>query len=142
MNEPKWKEIETMIAGSRDALVCSLDDNGFPNAKAMFINAREGMKVFWFSTNVSAERTHLLLKRPQVCIYIYDPERIHGLMLTGRMEVLRDNETKAAHWKEGDERYYPLGPTDPDYCMLRFTAEKGNYWSMGKYTFDVTDIHS
>ena len=25
--------------------------------------------------------------------------------------------------------YYPEGVTDPDYCVLRFTAETGRYYS-------------
>ena len=32
-------------------------------------------------------------------------------------------------WQEGDTMYYPLGVTDPDYCVLRFTAESGRYYS-------------
>jgi general stress protein 26 len=137
MNEQDRKEIEVLIAGSRDAIVCSVDGAGFPNAKAMFLRAREGTKVFWFSTNVSAERTRQLTDRPEACVYFFDPERIRGLMLTGHMAVHRDAETKEAYWQEGDERYYSLGPTDPDYCMMRFTAEKGNYWGGGKRVFEV-----
>lgn len=25
-------------------------------------------------------------------------------------------------WREGDMEYYPGGVTDPNYCVLRFTA--------------------
>ena len=25
--------------------------------------------------------------------------------------------------------YYPKGVNDPDYCVLKFTAEKGRYYS-------------
>ena len=32
-------------------------------------------------------------------------------------------------WQEGDTMYYPEGVTDPDYCVLRFTAERGRYYS-------------
>ena len=39
-----------------------------------------------------------------------------------------------------DEKYYPLGPTDPDYCILRFTADKGNYWGLQKHLFSVDTI--
>lgn len=31
--------------------------------------------------------------------------------------------------REGDTMYYREGVTDPDYCVLRFTAEKGRYYS-------------
>ena len=50
-------------------------------------------------------------------------------MLTGRMEVLEDSVYKEMIWQEGDTMYYPEGVTDPDYCVLRFTAEQGRYYS-------------
>ena len=34
-------------------------------------------------------------------------------------------EAKQMIWLEGDTMYYPQGVTDPDYCVLKFTAEKG-----------------
>lgn len=50
-------------------------------------------------------------------------------MLTGQMEVLEDADTKQMIWHEGDTMYYPQGVTDPDYCVLKFTAAKGRYYS-------------
>lgn len=45
------------------------------------------------------------------------------------MEVLHDSASKEMIWKHGDEMYYPKGVTDPDYCVLRFTAQSGRYYS-------------
>ena len=45
------------------------------------------------------------------------------------MEVLEDSFYKEMIWQEGDTMYYPEGVTDPDYCVLRFTAEQGRYYS-------------
>ena len=49
-------------------------------------------------------------------------------MLKGKMEVLTAPETKEMIWRKGDTMYYPGGVTDPDYCVLRFTAESGRYY--------------
>jgi len=76
-----------------------------------------------------------------VCsIYFLDSANIHGLMLTGRMKVYMDAETKLAFWRPGDEMYYSLGPEDPDYCMVCFTAEEGNYWGQQKVLFQVDSL--
>jgi general stress protein 26 len=41
-------------------------------------------------------------------------------------------------WREGCEKYYPLGVTDPDYSVLRFTARWGNYYhGLANVTFEV-----
>ncbi|MCO8187440.1 hypothetical protein NKE62_10950 [Akkermansia sp. Marseille-P9185] len=50
-------------------------------------------------------------------------------MLLGSMEVLEDSIYKEMIWREGDTMYYPEGVTDPDYCVLRFTATQGRFYS-------------
>ena len=32
-------------------------------------------------------------------------------------------------WQEGDTMYYPEGVTDSDYCVLKFTAVSGRFYS-------------
>jgi general stress protein 26 len=49
-------------------------------------------------------------------------------MFKGTMEVLRDKVSKEMIWKTGDEIYYPEDVTDPDYCVLKFTAYNGRYY--------------
>ena len=49
-------------------------------------------------------------------------------MLKGKMEVLTDRETKQMIWKKGDTVFYKGGVDDPDYCVLKFTAESGRYY--------------
>ena len=51
-----------------------------------------------------------------------------GVMLKGKMEVLTDQETKNMIWKKGDTMFYKGGATDPDYYVLRFTAESGRFY--------------
>ncbi len=141
MKQQVKEEIIKLVEGSRDAIVCSIDENGFPNAKAMFREKNEGLHTFWFTTNTSAIRTGQWLERPQACIYFLDAQGFHGLMLTGKMKVHSDSETKAAFWKDGFDKYYPLGPADPDYSILSFTAEQGNYYhGMQKQLFHVDDM--
>jgi len=51
------------------------------------------------------------------------------VMLKGTMEILEDAASKEMIWRKGDTMYYPLGVTDPDYCVLKFTAIGGRYYS-------------
>jgi len=52
-----------------------------------------------------------------------------AVMLRGTMKVLTDAESKEMIWREGDTQYYPGGVTDPNYCVLKFTATDGRYYS-------------
>lgn len=49
-------------------------------------------------------------------------------MLTGTMEVLEDAAIKRDLWRVGDRIFYKKGVTDPDYCVLKFTAIKGRHY--------------
>jgi Uncharacterized stress protein (general stress protein 26) len=124
------RTIGNLIDKQKVALIGSVDDEGFPNLKAMLSpRKREGIKTFYFTTNTSSERVVQYRANPKGSIYFYDQRFFRGVMLKGTMEVLEDAASKEMIWREGDTVYYPLGVTDPDYCVLRFTAEKGRYYS-------------
>lgn len=63
----------------------------------------------------------------------------NGVMLRGKMEVLTDQEIKNKIWRKGDTIFYAEGVTDPDYCVLKFTAESGRYYSdLKTENFDIS----
>ncbi|MBR5767843.1 MAG: pyridoxamine 5'-phosphate oxidase family protein [Clostridia bacterium] len=124
-------KIEKFIGRRQVAFICSVDGEGFPNVKAMLRPRKtDGLKYFYFSTNTSSMRVGQYLKNPNACIYFYRKGlfRYTGVMLRGKMEVLTDQETKNAIWRRGDTVFYKDGVTDPDYCVLKFTAESGRYY--------------
>lgn len=90
---------------------------------------REGIKTFYFTTNTSSMRVSQYRECPNACIYFCDTRFYRGVMLRGTVEVLEDEESKKMIWKEGDTMYYPQGVTDPDYCVLKFIAKDGRYYS-------------
>jgi len=129
MKDPD-KTVGNMIDKAGVSLIGSVDEAGFPNIKAMLPpRKREGIKHLYFTTNTSSLRVKQYADNPQACIYFFDRRFFRGVMLRGTMEVLQDSATKEAIWQAGDEMYYPLGVTDPDYCVLRFTAQDGRYYS-------------
>jgi general stress protein 26 len=112
------------------SLISSVDSDGFPNTKAMLPpRKREHIKFFWFTTNTSSMRVAQYRINPNACIYFFDKRFFRGVMLKGAMEVLEDAENKEMIWQEGDTMYYPKGVTDPDYCVLKFTAQTGRYYT-------------
>ncbi|HBE80663.1 MAG TPA: pyridoxamine 5'-phosphate oxidase [Firmicutes bacterium] len=131
-------KINKLIAHTRNIIVCSVDQNGYPNSKAMFKTTHEGLKTFYLSTNTSSMRVGQFLKNPKACLYFYGRIKIHGLMLVGEIEVLNDDETKRRFWRPFWKIYYPKGVTDPDYCILKFTATSANYYhALQKHSFNI-----
>jgi general stress protein 26 len=124
------ERITEFIQKQKVAFIASVDEEGFPNIKAMFIPRKVEGNCFYFSTNTSAMRSRQFINNPKASIYFYSKGRFkyEGIMLTGTMEVLQDNEIKKEIWCTGDTMYYKQGVTDPDYCVLKFTAIKGRYY--------------
>lgn len=123
--------IAKFIRKQKVAFICSVDEEGFPNVKAMLKPRKtDGLHTFWFSTNTSSMRVQQYRKNPNACIYFYHRGLIRytGVMLKGRMEVLTDQQTKNMIWRRGDTMFYQGGVTDPDYCVLKFTANSGRYY--------------
>lgn len=124
------KTIGNLIDRQSTAFIGSVSAEGFPNVKAMLApRKRIGLKTMYFTSNTSSMRAAQYRNDPKACVYFCDRRFFRGVMLTGTMEVLEDSESREMIWQEGDTMYYPLGVTDPDYCVLRFTAESGRYYS-------------
>lgn len=124
------KTIGNLIDKIGVSILSSVDEEGFPNTRAMLPpRKREGIKSIYFSTNTSSAKVKQYTANPKACIYFFDKRFYRGVMLKGTMEVLQDSASKEMIWQSGDTMYYPLGVTDPDYCVLKFTAKVGRYYS-------------
>ena len=129
MRNPE-QTIGNLIDKQSTSFIASVDAEGFPNLKAMLApRKREGIREFWFTTNTSSLRVAQYRVDPRTCIYFCDRRFFRGVMLKGIMEVLEDADAKEMIWRDGDTMYYPEGVTDPDYCVLKFTAQSGRYYS-------------
>ena len=128
MKNPE-QTISKLIDKQGVSFIGSVDEEGFPNMKAMLPpRKREGIKQFYFTTNTSSMRVRQYRENPKASVYFCDRRYFRGVMLIGTMEVLETQDVKEMIWREGDTMYYPLGVTDPDYCVLRFTAQTGRYY--------------
>lgn len=124
------KTVGNLIDKQSVAFISSIDADGFPNTKAMLPpRKREGLSTFYFTTNTSSMRVSQYRQNPKACLYFCDKRFFRGVMLTGEVEVLEDAASKEMIWRDGDTMYYSEGVTDPDYCVLKFTAAKGRYYS-------------
>ena len=110
--------------------ISSIDADGFPNTKAVLApRKRDGIKHLYFTTNTSSSHVSQYRENPKSSVYFCDKRFFKGVMLKGNMEVLEDSASKEMIWQEGDSMYYSKGVEDPDYCVLKFTAEIGRYYS-------------
>ena len=92
---PALAGVKDLIAKMADTLpisfISSVDGEGYPCTKAMLSpRVREGIKVFYFTTNTFSLRVAQYKANPKASIYFCDAEGFRGMMLRGMMEVLTD----------------------------------------------------
>lgn len=137
------EHIMEFIKKQKVSFIASVDEGGFPNIKAMFAPRKMEGDCFYFSTNTSSMRSQQFMKNAKASVYFYSKGRFRyeGIMLTGTMEVLQDEAIKREIWRTGDTIYYKQGVTDPDYCVLKFTAIKGrHYCDLKTESFEMADL--
>jgi general stress protein 26 len=136
------ESVEKLIENTGVSIISSVDEDGFPNTKAMLPPRKMvGLKDFYFTTNTSSMRVKQYRKNKKACIYFFDKRYFRGVMLIGKMDVRTDQKTKELIWRDGDTMYYPLGVTDPDYCVLKFTARKmRTYQNFKSETIDISSF--
>lgn len=130
---------QKMIARQRVFFIGALDEAGFPAIKAMLApRKKEGVKTLWFSTNTATQHIAQYTADPRACVCFYKSLPYRALLLTGRMEILQEDAIRRELWRAGDTKYYPLGVTDPDYSVLKFTAERGRLFANpASYDFEI-----
>lgn len=135
------KSLELM-AEAEVVYVSTIDEEGLPQTRVMFnLRNREQFPslapvfeghdddfLVYLSTNLSSAKLRQIEANPAACVCFSKPKEFQSLMLAGRMEVVVDKEVKKALWQKGWEVYYPTGPEDPDFAVLRLLPVKAKSW--------------
>jgi len=124
------RKIFEFISKQKTAFIASVDEQGFPVIRAMLAPRKIDGNTLYFTTNTSSKKIKHFTENKNSCVYFYKRGKIRyqGATLTGTMEICTDQPTKDMIWRKGDGFIYKKGVTDPDYCVLKFTAETCEYY--------------
>ena len=122
------QELMSLINRSLFATIGYVDEDGKQNVRRVFCVWHKGLGRHLISTNTSSEHIKSLMKNDNACIYFSDDKTFEGLCLYGKFVIHFEKEYKQLLWNDGDEKYYPKGVEDKDYCILEFIAESGRYY--------------
>ena len=125
-------EIMELVNKSLFADLGFIDSDGNPAIRRVFCTWHKGLGTHLISTNTSSMHIQNILKCGNTCLYFENSESFEGVCFTGKSVVHFERKYKEMMWTEGDEKYYPKGIEDEDYCILEFIAEKGRF-----YRFDA-----
>lgn len=122
--------IGKLIDHASTCYIAYIDNDGFPVTKAMLKpRERNGIGEIWFSTNTSSNKVACFKQNSKASVYFVDRRFFRGASLVGTVEVIEDAAEKDRIWLDGDEMFYAKGITDPDFCVLKFRAQKCRFYS-------------
>ena len=105
-------------------------EEGFPRPVAIDVIAHDGIREIWMTTyRNSAKARHLLRDQKAGVAFVREAD---SASLTGKAEVVTDKDTLRRYWKDFFSHYYPDGPYDENYCLIRFSTQKAKLWIDGK----------
>ena len=88
--------------------------------------------VIWFATGLSTSKIRDIRKNPNVCVFIDDADDQTNASITGTVEIVKDQKLLNKFWQEVFGFFFPGGPTDPDYCLLKIVPKKVEYLDPGQ----------
>ena len=136
-------ELMNLVNRSLFATIGYTDELGRQNVRRVFCVWHRGLGRHLISTNTSSAHVQSLQKNGNACLYFSDDSAFEGLCLFGHFAVHFEKAYRELLWNEGDEKYYPKGVTDEDYCIREFIAEGGRFYRYdGKGDLSASEIEA
>lgn len=114
-----------MVTAAQVITVASIDENGYPRPVAM-IKIKNDEGGIYVSTGTSSAKTAHFRVNPKAGVSIVEGH--NSIVYTGEMEIVTDQAVKRSLWGDWMFDFFPGGPEDPEYCLLKFMSKAATYW--------------
>jgi general stress protein 26 len=146
----KQAECLKVMKNASCVYLANIDKTGFPSTRAMLNlknpkeypglvaihEAEENPLTVFLTTNTSSHKFAEIQQNGKANLYYCEPDKFHGVLLQGTVEIITDNALRQKAWQKGWEMYYPAG--DSDYTLLRFIPT--NLKTYADFTVATEDI--
>lgn len=125
------EKAEQILQRCEVVVVTSVNKDGYPRPVPMSKVKSEGYSVVWMATGSNSMKTEDFRLNPKAGLCFL--EGGNSVALTGEVEVIADAETKKELWQDWFIAHFPLGPTDPNYVLLKFKGHNATIWIDGVF---------
>jgi len=88
----------------------------------------------YFTTNTSSNKINQIINNPKSCVYFIIEDEWKGVMFNGKIEIETDIERKKEIWQDEWVAYGTKDYLDPDYSILKLSAEYIKGWTGNQKT--------
>jgi len=124
---------------SAQAIWCAIATQSPSGPRVRMVHPTWEGETLWFATGTSSAKVKHLKQDPRVDVqYQVAPPGFVHLLVRGNAEIVTDGAEKKRVWDVIDYdlgQFWPGGPTDPEYTLVRITPERVEHSKM----FGMTD---
>jgi general stress protein 26 len=126
----KKRVVELITRNSYSKLI-TVGLDGAPHGRIMTNLPIGSDMAIWFATALSTNKIKDIKKNPNVSVFVDDPNDHINASIIGKAEIITDDRLRKKYWQGPFSFYFPSGPSDPDYCLLKITPKKVEYLNPG-----------
>jgi general stress protein 26 len=90
----------------------------------------------WIITYSTSRKIKQIKKNPKICLFFTkQPNGDKTVIVLGKAKIISDMKTKEYVWKichYDPTGYFPKGPTEPPFCLLKIIPSKIEWWDNWK----------
>jgi len=115
-----------LLAWCNAVTLASVNAEGFPRPVVLAKIASRGYNEVWMATDSDSVKVRDFRRNAKAGLCFSDDA--DSVTLTGEVEVISDDAARRKMWQEWLVGFFPGGPTDPHYTLLRFIGRQATMW--------------
>ena len=120
------RHLYDLTSGFRNAMLVTRGLDGAMHARPMAVAEMEPNADAYFSTSLESPKIAEIEANPEVLVTFQS--RSEFAMIHGKAMVVRDRAQIDRLWSEAWRIWFPKGKDDPNLCLLKISADRGEYW--------------
>jgi len=118
----------------------TIDASGMPRGRMMDNLPLDDDLVCWFGTGAQSPKVKEIHANPKVSVFLYRPEDHSSICIQGEAMVVTDEGVRKEKWKEKWAVYWPDGPTNKDFAVIKILPRKITYLDWPSRKQEVMDL--
>lgn len=125
------KSVKELINRTKYSKLMTFGPDGTPHGRIMTNLPLGDDMVIWYATGLSTNKAKEIETNPNVSVFVDDPDDQTNAFIIGKAEIVTDARLRRKYWQEMFSFFFPGGPSDSGYCLLKITPKKIEYSSPG-----------
>jgi len=118
----------------------TIGPGGCPRGRMMAHLPLGNDMVFWFATSATSNKVKEITKNKSSCVFVYRPTDHSSVKACGKAAIVKDAKTKKKYWQDAWKMFWPKGPADPDYVLVKVTSGRLEYLDYPNHKLDVLEL--